>query len=162
MKNKKTCLLILILLLIPSYPILANEAFQSQAPNPPHISGPSHGKIDKTYNYSIFTTDPQGDDVYFQIDWGDCNIVKEWIGPFASGQTFECGHCWSGIDFPGGCNLTVKARAKDEHDHMSEWSEFRVVMSKIHGRSYFDITMTPILFMFIKLLNFLGKFVNNL
>ena len=63
-------------------------------PNPPTITGPNIGMHGVEYNYTFVTTDPDGDDVYYWIAWGDFTYEK-WIGPYSSGEEVTVGHTWS-------------------------------------------------------------------
>ena len=47
------------------------------APNPPTINGPSSGKIGETAEFSISSSDPNGDKIMYKIDWGD-GFSTEW------------------------------------------------------------------------------------
>ena len=49
-------------------------------PNKPIITGQTNGNAGKEYEYIITGSDPDGDDVYVIIDWGD-NTSSEWLGP---------------------------------------------------------------------------------
>ena len=168
MNGKITCVLILTLLVIPAISVIATDMdlppsyFKNFPPSAPYISGPTSGKIGNTYNYTIFSIDPEGDNVYYLIEWGDCDITEEWLGPFESGETFKCCHCWSEIDFPGGCNVTVRACARDSYNHTSDWSEFRVIMPTVRSRSYLETSLAFLLQKIFYWLNFLEKLINIL
>ena len=59
------------------------RAFGELAPNAPEapiISGPTEGKIKTEIEYNFTTTDPNGDEVYYYIEWGD-DKKENWIGP---------------------------------------------------------------------------------
>ncbi len=57
--------------------------------------------------YISVPQDPENDQVYYFIDWGD-GTSSEWIGPYEPGQTVYISHVWSedGI-------YKIKAKAKD-------------------------------------------------
>lgn len=80
--------------------------------NPPNIpskpSGPTSGCIQRLYPYSTTTTDPDGDYVYYQFDWGDGTVST--IGPYLSGDNVSTSHAWSSV---GTYDVTV--RAKDSY-----------------------------------------------
>jgi len=96
---------------------VAQSCFPSNPPDPPNISGPSSGIVEQNLGFTIVTTDPDGDDLYYYIDWGD-ETSSEWLGPYESGQTITTSHSWTEI---GDYNITVKA--KDIHDVESGWSD---------------------------------------
>ncbi|MCK5458874.1 MAG: hypothetical protein KAI20_03210, partial [Thermoplasmatales archaeon] len=79
-------------------------------------TGPTIGKKGEEYEYTLVSTDLNGHDVKYYIDWGDGN--EEWTDYYASGVEVTLGHTWSN---QGAYNITAKA--KDIHDVESEWSE---------------------------------------
>jgi hypothetical protein len=91
-------------------------------PNTPTIDGPATGKVGISYLYTITTTDPDGDMVYYFIDWGD-NTTDGWIGPYASGATATINHMWSEKG-----TYTIKVKAKDMLDVESDWGTLVVTM----------------------------------
>ena len=74
--------------------------------------------------------DPEGDDVWYQINWGDGNI-EEWAGPYDSNEIAIKEHKW---DMNG--NYTIMARAKDEFDAIGNWSEFEITIPRTIASSY--------------------------
>ena len=93
------------------------DSCENVPPYKPSINGPYSGKISTKYNYTFVTTDFDGDDVYYYIDWGDGNL-EEWMGPYKSGEQVKVSHVWSKIG-----EYYIKAKAKDEHDTESIWSD---------------------------------------
>ncbi len=65
----------------------------------------------------ISTLDPDGDDVFYLIDWDD-GTTSDWLGPYQSGEIVEITHEWTE---PG--TYGIKAKAKDIHDGESDWSD---------------------------------------
>ena len=65
----------------------------NSAPEPPIINGPTSGKPGIEYNYTFVSFDPEGDDIWLYIDWGDGN-VEEWIGPYESSEEVTLTHEW--------------------------------------------------------------------
>ncbi len=94
------------------------------APFAPDIDGETSGKIEEEYKYTFTTTDPNGDDVYYWIEWGDGKI-KNWIGPYDSGEEITINHTYEEKD-----TYIIKARAKDTNNLWGPWSEFEVTMPK--------------------------------
>ncbi len=78
--------------------------------NPPsiEIGGPLSGKAETEYNYTFHATDPNGDDVYYYIEWGDGSNATGWIGPKSSCENVTVSHTW---DEDG--TYTIKAKAKN-------------------------------------------------
>lgn len=91
-------------------------------PSTPSISGPSQGKPGVLYKYTFTTTDPDGDMVYYYIDWGD-GQVSEWVGPYASGEIAIVNHQW---DEKG--TYIIQAKAKDIYDAESDWGTLEVAI----------------------------------
>jgi len=73
------------------------------------------------YEYTFTTTDPNGDDVYYYINWGGYFNVGEWIGPYSSGEQIVLTHTWKNKGI-----YTIKAKAKDIFDLESDWGYLTV------------------------------------
>jgi len=93
-------------------------------PITPTIDGPARGKAGVEYNYTFKTIDPEGDYVYFWIEWGDGDIW-EWIGTIPPSYEITLPHTW---DEKG--TFTISAKAKDEHGAESGWGTLEVTMPK--------------------------------
>jgi len=91
-------------------------------PNPPTITGPSKGKLGATIQYHFTTIDPEGDKVYYFIDWGD-NSKGSWIGPYPSDNEITELHTWSTKG-----TYTIQAKAKDIYGNESDWATLTVTM----------------------------------
>lgn len=89
---------------------------ENQAPYSPELSGPPSGKPGTSYAFTVVTTDPEDDNVYYYIDWGDSNT--EWVGPYLSGEEVTVSHSWSKKG-----TYTIKAQSKDVYGDESEWSD---------------------------------------
>jgi len=61
----------------------------------------------REYSYTSTTTDPNGDQIYYQFDWGD-GTNSGWLGPYNSGATGTGTHTWTVLG-----NYSVKVRARD-------------------------------------------------
>lgn len=92
------------------------------APTIPVVSGEARGRTNNTYTYMIRSIDPDGDDIYYRIKWGDGNQT-DWLGPFPSGKLIQVNYTW--IDEG---TYVIKAQAKDDHGAMSDWGELPVQM----------------------------------
>ncbi len=104
-----------------NYPLMDPWQYENIAPNIPDISGPTIGKGGIELNYTFISIDPDNDQIFYFIDWGD-GEKEEWIGPYASGEEITFGHIWSekGI-------FEIKAKAKDINDAESEWSDSYII-----------------------------------
>ena len=93
-------------------------------PYPPNIPiGPSNGNTNVTYIYSTSAIDPDGEQLYFQWDWG--NEMSPWYGPYDSEENCNISHSW---EVEG--SYSIRVRAKDQGGKMSNWSDtFLVVIS---------------------------------
>jgi hypothetical protein len=86
-------------------------------PNKPtKPSGPTTGVPNTSYTYTTSATDPEGDLVYFQWNWGDGNI-SAWLGPYGSGVTASASHSWSA---KGTYQVTVKAKDASSESAVSD------------------------------------------
>jgi len=63
-------------------------------PLAPIISGPTNGVINNDYNYNLYSIDPENEDIYYYIDWGDDNSENIY-GPFESGANVIINHTWA-------------------------------------------------------------------
>ena len=94
------------------------------APDTPTIDGPTNGEVGIPYPFRFNTTDTEGDDIYYYIDWGD-GFYEEWIGPFSSGESKMVIHSWSQKG-----TYTIKAKAKDINGAESDWGELEVIIPR--------------------------------
>ena len=101
---------------------------EDNPPTTPTITGPTSGKVGEEYEYTFSTTDIDGDDIYYWIEWGDGNI-EEWIGPYKSGEEVTVAHTWEEKG-----SYTIKAKAKDVHDAESDWGVLKVSMPKTYEK----------------------------
>ena len=93
-------------------------------PNTPNITGPTSGTAGIKYDYNFETTDPDGNDVWYYIEWGDLTNTG-WLGPYSSGEEITEKHTWSNRD-----TYTVRVKAKDVYDAESDWGTLEVTMPK--------------------------------
>ncbi|MDH7518099.1 MAG: M28 family peptidase [Candidatus Thermoplasmatota archaeon] len=100
---------------------LAHPSYPSNPPAVPTITGPINGVINQEYTYTVVTTDPDDDDVYYYIDWGD-GTNSGWLGPYTSGAPIQSSHTWLGLG-----SYQVRVKAKDINAAQSTWSEPLVV-----------------------------------
>ncbi|MCX6666353.1 MAG: carboxypeptidase regulatory-like domain-containing protein [Euryarchaeota archaeon] len=84
---------------------------------PLDIDGPSTGQSSIEYTFTTQTTDPDGDDVYYQWMVNGLMYSTDWLGPYLSGEQAEIQHSW---DVEG--TYEVKVKAKDVSGAESDWS----------------------------------------
>jgi predicted secreted protein len=101
---------------------LIRIAGENQPPKPPIITGPAQGKIKVETDYNFTAIDPNNDDVYYFIDWGD-QTNTSWIGPYQTGELIIESHTWTKKG-----DYTIKAKAKDIYGNESGWGELSVSM----------------------------------
>ncbi len=89
-------------------------------PDIPTIQGPLQGKPGIRYEYRFSSSDPDENEVYYYIEWGD-NQNENWIGQYSSGKEIAISHIWdeNGI-------YTIKAKARDINGAESDWGILKV------------------------------------
>ena len=100
------------------------DVVDTNPPNIPEIDGPTSGKINTEYTYTVAATDPDGDDVSFFIDWGD-GTDSGWTDFVPSGIELNVSYTWDDED-----TYMLKVKAKDVHDVGSDWQTLEVSMPK--------------------------------
>jgi len=100
------------------FPIVENTP-----PDIPTITGPSSGRTGVPLEFKIVTTDPDEQDVYYNILWGNAGGPN--YGPFPSGEEQIIEHTWT---IRG--DFTIKVKAKDTSDAWSETGELQMSISK--------------------------------
>ena len=113
-----------MLLILPAFSI---TAVANEPPNTPTIDGPTSGKPGVEYDFIFYTTDPNGDDVYYCVSWGCCGSGDfHTYGPYTSGIEVTLSHSW---DEQG--NYVIQAYAKDIHEAESDTATFELSMPRI-------------------------------
>ena len=97
---------------------------ENQAPLSPVIAGKVQGKAGETFEYKVITSDPEGHDVYYFVEWGD-TTVEDWDGPYASNEEASFIHSWQQTG-----SYTIRAKAKDQHGSESEWGTLQIQMPR--------------------------------
>jgi hypothetical protein len=96
--------------------ILLNCSKNSPPATPSSPSGPSTGEAKTILTFASSTTDPDGDDISYQFDWGDGNL-SQWSNFLESGDTVSATHTWYNTG-----NYNISVRANDTKDKITEWS----------------------------------------
>lgn len=91
-------------------------------PETPTISGPTSGDAGVEYTFNISTTDPDGEDIFYCVNFSD-GTGEKCLGPFESGEKVTIAHTW--VE-KGTYIINVKAR--DIHDAQSDWATLIVTM----------------------------------
>jgi len=122
------------------------EIFENDPPSKPTINGPTKGETGKEYDYKIISTDPDGDDVYYYLDWGDGDIT-EWVGPYLSGEEVTVSHIWNEKG-----NYIIKVKSKDIYDAESQFSSLNINIPRYRSRIFSLIENFPFMQKIIQLL----------
>ena len=94
-------------------------------PDEPDINGPHTGVPDKEICWTFASTDPDGDDLKYVIEWGDGETTT--TDCFPSGQTVEECHTYSE---EGAYFIKAKAVECPPKDLESDWSEHKVTIPR--------------------------------
>ena len=102
--------------------------FINQPPNKPVVTGETNGTTATDYEYIFTTDDPEGNDIWYFIEWGD-GWTTGWVGPYSSGTPYSQSRMW----IEG--NFTIRCKAKDIFDAESDWGTLEVTMP-VNQHSY--------------------------
>ena len=94
----------------------------NEAPEKPAIDGPTSGKPRTLHDYNVTTTDPNWDQLFYLINWGD-GTPEECIGPYNSSDVATATHTWSKRG-----TYIIKAKAIDSYNASSDWATLSVTM----------------------------------
>jgi len=93
-------------------------------PDKPTVDGTTNGKVSEYYEYTFTAFDPEENNVYYYVEWGD-DTNSGWIGSYNSGEQKTLNHCW---DEKG--TYIIRVKAKDVFDSESDWATLEVSMPK--------------------------------
>jgi outer membrane protein assembly factor BamB len=113
--------------------LYALQIVDSQPPNTPTIQGLAHGRTGRTYRYTVLSTDPDGDDISYYVDWGD-GTNTDWLGSYDSGQEQTVSHTW---ETDG--TYTIQVKAMDSNGVESGWGTLDVTMPCSYERPFMTI-----------------------
>jgi hypothetical protein len=114
----------------------------NEEPNLPTINGPISGRINQNHKYTINSTDPEENDVWYVVNWGDGNIEE--YGNFKSGEELTAIHYWEKKG-----SYQIKVKSKDVFDDESDWETLDIIMPKEKTTNY------------IQSINFLNRILYN-
>ena len=92
------------------------QLMSNTPPSRPTVTGPSSGEVDVQYSFDVTSTDPNGDEVLYVVDWDDGSDL-EVFGPFDSGSSASVSHTWSSAG-----SFDVRVMARDEFLAEGAWS----------------------------------------
>ncbi|UCF49355.1 MAG: PKD domain-containing protein [Thermoplasmatales archaeon] len=135
---KKVILLGLCLMLV--FPVMNVTAGLNSPPDIPTIEGNSSGETGTEYEYRFCSSDPDGDEIYYCIDWDD-GAGEICVGPFPSGTCFAEKHTWSSDG-----TYNIKVKAQDSNQAESDYATLSVTMPKTRTyHFYFQMILEMIL-----------------
>jgi hypothetical protein len=102
------------------YPIRIGD----KPPENTKIYGAVQGLPGVEYEYALISTDPENDNLTYEIDWGDGNVETD-LGPIPSGEILVRSHSFNKTK-----KYTIKVRTKDEFDYYNLWSEHSVTIPR--------------------------------
>jgi hypothetical protein len=102
-----------------SGPVVVNTA-----PNTPFVQGNNSTTINTSEAFTFTSTDPQGDDVSYLVDWNDDGAVDEATAQVPSSVSSSLSHSW-----PTAGTYTFKVYAKDSKDAISSPASFTITVT---------------------------------
>jgi len=96
----------------------------NEPPEAPSITGQTNGNAGTEYTYTFNSADPDGDDVYYYVMWGD-GYTEIWDGPHGTASDTDIAHTYEKQG-----EYTIQAKAKDTNGAESGWSELTVKMPR--------------------------------
>ena len=102
------------------------------------------------YEYDIATTDPDGDDVFYYIDWGD-GTFEDWFGPCKSGENVTMIHSWPEVTRM----YEIRVKVKDIYGAESDWGTMYVIIIK--SRAVSESPFARLIFNIVERFPLLGK-----
>jgi outer membrane protein assembly factor BamB len=121
-------------------------------PNKPRIRGPMTGKPREICEFTIVTTDYQGDNVEYYIDWDD-ETNSGWLGPYPSDENITVNHTWNTRD-----TYSMKVKARDVYGHESSWTTLQVTIPK----SYIHNSIIELLTKIVKCFPLFERILNQI
>lgn len=112
------------------YRVQTLTVIQDTPPVGPSIQGPTEGKVKTSYPYTLVATDPESDELFYYIDWGD-GTNNSWIGPYPSNENVTQSH-----QFTKKGSYTIKMKARDVFYAESEWATLQVTMPTFVSSSF--------------------------
>jgi len=130
--NKKIILIIIFLtLIIPSQICISATKVKKEvppldnrAPYVTEIKGPRTASPSEYLYYFFNATDPDGDDIYYTIKWGD-GQVRGPIGPYRPNGSFCTTHTYNKKR-----PYVIMCKVEDSYGAESDWKTFSIIISK--------------------------------
>ena len=119
-------------------------------PNLPEIDGPRSVKVGISYNYTFYSIDPDEDDIWYHIGWGDKEIIYIY-GPYSSGEEITLNYTWIQKG-----NFIISCWASDIFDEDSDIAKFEV---KVPRNIKFDLNLLSWFYIRFPILKLLFKLI---
>jgi len=124
----------------------------NQAPTDPTINGLTSVKVWVENEWTFFSTDSEGDNITYYVDWGDKCGGGTWYGPYTSGEEVILSHRYTFSD-----KLIINSLAVDEHGSESNMTYFEVTITKSRfANRQFQNLFEQLLNMFPRIRNLLN------
>lgn len=96
---------------------------EGEPPNDPSISGPTSGRVNISYLFEFTATDPDSDNVLYEIDWDNDETVDVTTEQTSSGSSLSRSFTWitDGVK-------TFQARAQDAGGARSDWTPHTITI----------------------------------
>jgi len=104
---------------------------ENQPPTTPTIDGQIKGNVGVSYDYIFLSTDLDGDNVYYIVNWGCCSNETHIFGPFSSGEEATVNHTW----YEKGTKI-IKVKARDIYGAESDWATLTVNIPRSKSINY--------------------------
>ncbi|MCK5301447.1 MAG: hypothetical protein KAJ21_06035 [Thermoplasmatales archaeon] len=127
MKKKILSIYLCMLLMAP---FIVMTASANEPPTKPILTGPTNGKTGDELMYTFVSTDPDGDDISYCIQWG-CTDPEVCLGPFPSGVEQSDSHSYAEGTY------IIKVKARDANDAESDWATLEISVPKTKGIDLF-------------------------
>ena len=122
-------------------------------PTAPEISGPSNCKVGIKYNWTFVSTDPEGENITYYIDWGDECGGAEYHGPYPSGEEITVSHIYLDRN-----TYIINSLAIDSSGGESPWTYFEITIPRFR---YLQNPFTCIFNRLLQLFPFLNLLIEN-
>ena len=103
----------------------AVNLLDNSPPDAPIIEGPTSCRVGIEYDWTFLSTDPDGDNITYYVDWGDECGGAEYHGPYPSGEEITLSHIYTTES-----TIIINAMAIDENGAESNFSYFEVTISR--------------------------------
>ena len=113
----------------------AIDVVKNNPPDTPTIDGPDSGKWGKPYYFTFQSSDIEGSEIWYYIDWGD-GTPTSWMGPYVSGYELSDAHTWGTQD-----TYIVRCKAKDMYGIQSDWAEFEISIPRTRTVSSYNLLL---------------------